>query len=285
MRRYIFIISIFLLFLTVSAQVNTSAEENASLNQTVELQDIEILKFFPKEVKTGDVAFNIQVKNNLDATFENVYAFISGSGFATYEVIPIETLGPFERDYIFVNGNLKESGSINLTIRIGKYIFYQQLYVFDIEKESENTEEEKKLEQLKELSMKLEDLKKNYTELELVISEKEDRDFDVTDINLEDLKKYIRSTESSILSQEVGEAAINLQLSIEEYKYQKEKVDIAKIIPFSTRIKENALIFSAIFGAILAFFALSELLKTKSQRAYENVTGLVMRGRKKRKRG
>lgn len=277
MKFIIFALALFFMFIiagSVYAEENSTINSNLSINLSDSVSDIEIVKFFPKEVKIGDVQFNIQIKNNIDHTFENLNAFISGPGFSTYEIIPIEILEPYEKDYIFVDGNMRESGEINLTIRIEKYTFYQKVSVFDV-REFNDSEEEKKLQKLDELLKQLENLKKNYTSLELEISEKKDNNYDVSKINLDDLKRYLRNAESYIITEDIEQAEINLKFALEEYEYQKTRTDNAKVIPTIDRLKETALIFSAIFGSVLAFFALSELLKRKSENVFHGVVNLV----------
>lgn len=257
---------------------NETSYENNTLNNTNEaimIRDIEIIKFFPREVKLGDVQFSIQIKNNKNRTFENVLTVVKGEGFSSYDTVGIDELGPFEKDYIFVNGNLKQSGEINLTIKIFKDNFYQKITVFDIKKEINESEEAKKLERLKELSDELDELNKNYIKLELELSEKKENGYDISGIDLKDLKKYIRDVETNIFSKDVRGIEVGLGLALKEYKYQKNKTDNAKIIPFLNRLKENALLISAIIGSILAFFALSELLKTKSEKAIKGISNIV----------
>lgn len=264
---------------TVNETTNQSSFENLS---KLIVPDLELIKFFPNEVKLGDIQFNIQVKNNNDTSFNDVAAFISGKGFSTYDIIPIDKLGPYEKDYIFVNGNFRESGMINLTIKIDNYIFYEEINVIDVNED--RSEGEMDLEKLSEISTQLENLKKNYTSLELEISEKKDDGYDISRINLDDVKRYIRLVESNILSGNLEQAEINMKLAYEEYEYQEERVDNLRVIPILTRIKENALIFSAIFGVILTFFALSELIKQKSQRLAKGVVGLAKKERDKKRK-
>ncbi len=280
------IVVIFSLIIVQANDVNNQLNDSSiELNQSdgniseIEIPNIEIIKFFPKEVKLGDVQFNIQVINNNNEVLDNVFAVISGSGFSTYDVINIEKLGAFEKDYLFVNGYFKESGNINLTIKINQYVYYQQISVIDVEDKNEKTDEEINKEILEKLSKQLEDLKENYTALELQLSEKEDNSYEVSGINLDELKRYLRTVQSDILSENILQAEINIRLAYDEYEYQKDRVDNAKVIPALKRLKENALVFSAIFGAILAFFALSELLKTNSKKIATGVSELARKSR------
>jgi len=148
----------------------------------------------------------------------------------------------------------------------------------------EKTEEELNLERLDNLSRYLEELKKNYTDLEIEIFEKKEEGYDVIDVNLNELKKNIRAIEVDILRKDVNQAEINFKLAQEEYEYQKNKVENARYVPILTRLKENALIFSAIFGSILAFFALSELLKQKSRNIVSGVSQLAHKTKKNKKK-
>jgi len=269
---------------------STNKSMDESLNQSVienlseiKHSDIELLKFFPKEVKLGDVQFNLQIKNNKNQSLENVLAYIFGNGFSTYDIISIENLETNGKDYIFVNGNFRESGEINLTIKIEGYTFYQKVSVIDINEGIEKTDEELDLEKLNNLNIQLEDLKKNYTDLEIAILEKKEERYDVLNINLDELKKNIRTVDADILRKDVNLAEINFKLALEEYEFQKEKLDKAKIMPLINRIKENALVFSAIFGTILAFFALSELLKKKSGEVVTGVRKFVVKKNKNKR--
>lgn len=52
---------------------------------------------------------------------------------------------------------------------------------------------------------------------------------------------------------------------------KKNKLDSAETISILTRLKENAVFFSAIAGAIITFFALSELLRRKGEGIVQNM--------------
>lgn len=267
-----FLSVVILLIPSINPQENHSTNETKNITKNLNLSEeisVSITKFFPKEVKIGDVDFNIQIKNNLDDTLRNIAVFVSGKGFSTYEITTIEELVPLEKDYIFVKGNFRESGNITLKIKINNELFYQNVNVIDVgQKELVELREQEKLikeETLKNLSIELENIKNDYTNLELKLSEKKDNNYDVSNIDLGDLKKYIRNIESSILTKNINEAEVNLGLAKEEYNYQKNKVDKTKSISILTRIKENALIITTIISAVLALFAISELLKKKGE--------------------
>lgn len=283
-KKFLILMSI-ILILEISlffAQGNESVDLNNSYNNaninnfsndSALKSRIEIIKFFPKEFKLGDAQFNIQVKNNLNETFEGVVASISGKGFSTYGVVPIDLLGPFEKDYIFVNGNFKEVGALNLSIRIKNDFFNQEVNVVDVNagKDVEELKKQEKIERLENLSKELDILKQNYTNLEIELSEKKNNNYDVSKISLDDLKKYIRSIETDILYENADSAEISLKIAKEEFEYQNTKLSNAQVIPLVTRLKDNALIVSAIVGAILATVALTDIVKRQSSHVINSV--------------
>jgi len=255
-----------------------SAEDQTS-EDSAELKGISLLNFFPIETNVGDVQFNIQVRNDGNETINNIIAFISGKGYSSNNIVAIDTLSPNEKSYIIVYGNLKEGGNITLTLRIDREIFYKNITV-ENPNEGAASNAEKEQEELGNISQQIEELKGKYASLELELSDKEDNNYVVSDISLDDLKKFLRNAEASILEEDLKNAKSNLKLAIEEYEYQKNKVDSVKPIPTINKVKDYALIFSAIAGSILAFFAIYELLIKKSinlARAGKNIAARAIK--------
>jgi hypothetical protein len=266
---------ILLLILSISLISLTFAEEitipdNSSINDTIIpipnitiTQIVNVTSIYPTEVKTGDNIIAIQVENIGNSNLSYLIPLISGNGFSAYEAIPIESLVPGSSSYILVKGNFQQAGTITLDIRINNQLFSQNIQVT-----SPTIEEQEKLKQenaaiLANLSSQLSELKNNFTILENETATKKDDNYDVSSVNLADLRSYIRTTDSNILSENADNAKVNYRLAIEEYVYQKSKLDNAKKISTLDRIKNNALIFSAIAGAVIVFFSLFELLKRK----------------------
>ena len=247
------IISIFLIGIAF-------AEESDALSES---DGISLVNFLPTETKIGDVQFNIQIKNDGNDTINNLIAFVSGRGYSSYDIVPADSLAPGEKSYILVYGNLKESGNVTLTVRVDREVFYKEITVENPDEEA-ITDAEKERKELENISLQIEELKGKYVNLELEISDKKDNDYDVSKISLDDLKKDLRNAEASVLDGNLKNAKSNLKLAIEEYEYQKNKVDTAKSVPTINKIKDYAIIFSAIAGSILAFFAVYELLIKKS---------------------
>jgi len=264
--------------------------ENAASNETQQAQEIEEIifkNFIPKEFKLGDAQFSIQIQNNKNEAVKNVLAYVSGKGFSTYDVTPVDTLESGEKGYILVNGNFKESGLINLTIKIDQKTFYQEINILgesedDIKKaEVLVRQQEEKKRQLKDLSSNLEILKSNYSDLEKQLAQKEDEGYNIKDINLEDLKKNIRDAQAGILGEHVEEARVDIGLTGEELSSIENKMMNLKKLSAIKRFKENIILFSSIAGAIITFFALYELLKKKSKEATTRIETIKQKAVKK----
>ncbi len=267
----------------VAEEQNLSADE-LTVNETNEteitqepIKDIIFKNFIPKEFKLGNAQFSIQIQSNKNETLSNIAALISGNGFSTYDITPIDSLEFEEKGYILVNGNFKESGLINLTIRVNKEIFYQEVNVLgeseeDLKKaEALLKQQEEKKKVLVGLSSKLEALEQNYSDLETQLKKKEEEDYDIKDVKLEDLKKYIRQTQASILGEHLDEARVNLGLAGKELNAVEGKIETLEKLPFMSRFREHLIVFSSIAGAVITFFALYELLKKKGKEAVTTI--------------
>ncbi len=298
-KGILFIIIFLILLNIVVAEENITSTENQALitneiNETnltteviPEIEDISLKNFIPKEFKLGDAQFSIQIQNNKNEIISNIMAFVSGKGFSTYDVTPIDYLEAGEKGYILVNGNFKESGLIELTIRINQYIFSQNVTILgESQKDLERAEEllkqqEEKKKNLEDLSSKLDVIKQNYSALEAQLAEKKKNNYDITGISLEELKRYLRNTQASILGEHVEDAKVNLGLAMEEYTTLENKIANLRKLPKITRFREYAIIFSAIAGSIITLFALYELLKKKSTAVVSTITTIKQKTEKK----
>lgn len=278
-RRNIFAIMGLILIVSlisfVYAQNSTNSSEfvgagvvvgvNVSLDNSSINHEVSIINFFPKEVKVGDVQFNIQVLNNGNNSLSNVIALVSGNGFSTYDVFPIDSLSSGEKDYIFVSGNFNHAGNITLNIKIGNDVFYQNVNVVSQDLSEQEKADAQRKDILLNISLSLQDLEQEYNALEDEVSAKSNANYDVSKVNLDDLRKFLRDAQANILSENIGEAKNNLNLAEQEYLDQKNILDNAQIIPLIQRTKDYAVIFSAIAGAFLMFFTLAEMLRRKGE--------------------
>ena len=270
----------------ILAQINVSDNQTAVPdNQTS--QGILLTNFMPQEVKLGDVQFNLQIQNNNNETATNILAFVTGNGFSTYDMIPIDSLSPEDKSYIFIYGNLKQAGNITLTIKISDKSFYQNISVIDPNAESDQQKiddikkQQEKEQQIKNISDQLDILKQNFTILEDEISYKQSNNYDISLVNLNILNNYLHNIQADILTGNVNDAQVNLDLAYQEYAAQKRKLENVKEVPLVNILKNNVLLFSTFAGAIITFFALYELLKIKREKI-SKVIRKKMRKRKKK---
>lgn len=243
----------------------TNPITNESNNKTIMPfeQGVNIITIVPKTFDLGEAYYNIRVENKNNYSINNLTAIVTGKGFSTYDIMPIDTILPNDKDYIIVHGNFREKGNISMRIRILDYEFYYNVLVSSSE---EIIKEQEKKDMLANLSYDLIRIKTRYSELENLYYQKKDDNYDVSKMNLDSLRNYIRQAESNIILEKTGEARASIRIAEEEYSYQKNKLDAVKEISSIARLKDYAIIFSTIAGAILTFFAISELLKRNSEK-------------------
>ena len=90
----------------------------------------------------------------------------------------------------------------------------------------------------------------------------------------------MHNIQADILTGNVNDAEVNLNLAYGEYATQKRKLDNAKEIPLVNILKNNVLLFSTFAGAVITFFALYELLKIKRK----NITKVIIKKIRKRRK-
>jgi hypothetical protein len=263
--------------IVLNETANLSINDSLSFNQIiVPNKSVDIKGFFPSSVKVGDVQLNINVQNLGDTELTSLGAFVSGDGFSTYDMIPIDSLKSGEKSYILVSGNFKKAGEINLTIRINQDVFYRVVNVTDSSAV------------LAQMNKDLEDrvtadyniLKQNYSDLESAVKLKKSQGYDVSGVGLTDLKSFLRSAQENILAKNFNEAAIKIGLAQDEYNSQVSNLDGVKKISLGQKLKENAVLFSTLAGAIITFFTLYELLKRKKEHLSEKIKSIKVKDKK-----
>lgn len=262
---------------TLEASTDDSADD--AVNDTADVPpeenpDFMITAFSPSKPKMGDVIFNIDVKNTGNVRLKDLVPIVSGDGFSTYDLVPISSIDPGETSKMFVMGRLDKAGEMILSVKLGTKIFYVKLYVEGGEQKDDTAakeaEERRKLEMLAQINIQYDELKENYTLLESDYSAKKSK-YDVSEVNLEDLKEYLRSTQSSIIAKDPDKANISINLALTEYADQKRMLDNAQKKPFLNKIKENILVISTIAGSIITLVTLMEIFGRKKEKIYEKV--------------
>jgi hypothetical protein len=252
-------------------ETNVSISLNETINVTnVSTASIAIKNFLPMETKKGDVQLSINVQNLKSETINEVYAYVSGDGFSSYSVVPIDSLKPDEKSYILVSGNFKKAGSINLTIKVNQETFYQVVNVLDDSASSSVYNAELASNLSKELSA----LKNDYAELESDVQTKKSEGYDVSGVVLSDLKVMLRDAQANLLSENLIQTKVKIDLAREEYLSQSVKMNNLSKISLAAKLKDNAVLFSTLAGAIITFFTLYELLKRKKEHLHEKIKSI-----------
>ncbi len=274
MKKLVVFWIVFLILLALSFAQEEVANEstNESFVQNENIEDFEIVSFEPNVVVTGDVVFDMQIKNTGNVELRGLVPVIIGKGFATYDVSTISVLKPGQKSHLTVLGRLSEVGTILLTIKIKDKIFYQTIEVGSSAPVNTNLsgKEGGRKTEMELLSQKIEELKNKYDSLEEEMLKKKDN-YDLSAVSLSDLKSHIRNAESALLGGDVLRANISITLAFNEYADQKKNLDHAPKKPFLMILKENALIISAIAGSVLTLFALYELIKKKQEGLYKKI--------------
>jgi hypothetical protein len=251
--------------------VNDTIQTNLTTN--ISSASLEIKNFFPREAKIGDIQLSINVHNIGDRELSSLYAFVSGDGFSSYNIVPIDSLQPREKSYILVSGNFRKAGAINLTIRINQETFYQTVNVLD---DSDSVLAYNK-ELAANLSRELSILKNNYSVLESDIKTKKDEGYDVSGVSVADLKVMLRDAQTNLLSENLIQTKVKLDLAQEEYQIQFAKMSKLSKISLAFKLKDNAVLFSTLAGAIITFFTLYELLKRKKENLRETIKSIKIK--------
>lgn len=234
--------------------------------------DFNIIGFTPTQTKIGDVQLNIQLKNTGNTELNNLYPLVSGDGFSTVNVQPIDSMQPGEKSYLFVMGTFAKAGNINLTIRLMNKVFYRIIAVVDPNaadnKEKlaqQQKEEEARKAMLASLSAELTDMQSKYHTLETDFNTKKADNYDLSAVSITDLKNYLRDAQANIVIGDTAKANASLQLALAEFGDQKNNLDAAKKIETSIfdTLSKKAVIISTTVGGILASFTLYEVLKKR----------------------
>lgn len=270
---------------SINLTTNTTQEEPAVTveepgvtpppEEIPEIVDFKLINFTPTETKQGDAMLSIDVENTGNTPLSNLIPVIVARGFSTYDVVPINDLGPGELGTAFVSGNFNQAGGILLTIKINDKLFYKQIEVESLQAlpdtEKIKAEEEAKQKALNDSKAKLEDLRQKYEMLENESSRKKNS-YDLSQVNLENLKRYMMDAESSLISEDAKKAEISLALGFTEYADQKYRLSNAAKKPFLQKIKDNLVLISGIAAAIITLFSFYELMKNKHKTIYKKVT-------------
>ncbi|MBW2971839.1 hypothetical protein KY359_02270 [Candidatus Woesearchaeota archaeon] len=256
----------------------TLPQEGVNRNDAEGYEDLfyvlDLVSVTPSAVNTGDVLLNLKIRNTGTAAAKNVIPVVVGKGFSSYDLVPIRSIEPGKEATAKVAGRFETEGDILLSIKIDEQTFYSMMTVSTPSKgktAEEVAEEKQTLDaSLGVLSTQLDDITSKYDLLEQDLRKKKSR-YDTSEVNLAELKKYIMSAKGTLLTEEVDKTNVSIALAMNEYDDQKEKLDNAPKKSLVMKLKDNALIISAIAGAVVTSITLFELLRKKQQGIYEKI--------------
>ena len=276
MRVYTFIIYCLLIFCLLGSLV--ISQENGTRDSASWLAkkllpeplatEIIFTNFTPTIAEIGDVTFAIEVKNIGVLPTPPLTPTIEGKGFTTFEVHSLAGLAPRETGWMEVEGELIETGTLLMTIRVDGKIFYRRVIVI-LPKEFPNSREKAELDKLKEATRKeldneLWQLESSAASLEKNLYERRE-DYDIESINLIALQNYLRDARYNLVSSNMQRANISIILARQELALQMERLIQAQPKSFVSKINNNILILSTVAGGLITIFAFYELLRKKHQ--------------------
>ncbi len=262
----------------------TETNELNETNETTEViieelfSDFSIIGISPTEAKNGDVLFSIEIKNTGTLPLEELTPIVTGFGFSTYNIIPLQKLSVNEKGYAYVYGvidttdfDAAKNFSLSVKIKEKKEIFVINLIGIENITVDDTTVDDINMQQeLQNLSDQLTLFEAEYAELEEQIKEKEE-DYYVNDITLADLKEYLTKTRYHILAEDYSQANITLILSrkeIEDIHYRLEHVKKKTLLDI---MKDNILLISTFAGAVITLVTFYEFVKRKQAGIYNKI--------------
>jgi hypothetical protein len=251
--------------------VNDTPPQNATEEeQEPPVYDVNLVDFFPKQINVGDSQLNLYVENTGNQDLNSLMAIITGEGISTYDVTPIETLKPDQKSYIIARINAKESGMIDLQIKILDDVFERKIAVRNPEEEQgaieQQREEERRKERLDAAAKQLSNLTDEYDSLEELYYAKKNQGFDLASIDLKDAKGYLRDAQAGYTKGDVDATEASLVIlrnELNDLSALLENVQKPKR-SFGQWIKDNStfvVTFGYILGIIISLFTIIELVK------------------------
>lgn len=261
------------------------------------VESFEVVNVTPDKALKGDVILNIDIQNTGNVELKNLLPVVVAKGFSTYDTVPIKKLSPGDTKTAMVSGTFDTAGEILISIKLQDEMFHDKITITQLQaaainnSAADDAREKAKQAALKTISSDLDALKTEFTALEQQLSDMSS-DYYTSDVDLTDLRKLVMSAQSSLLAGEPDKANISTILAQREYKDQLDTLSRAKKRPFISKLKDNALLISAIAGAVIASFTLWEVLKKKKEGLYQKIreikvnkdTKIVVQKRKPRRK-
>ena len=267
------------MFSSTNSAVTAETDDTIKVNvrQQAPEQILLLERVVPKNLSIGVQQVNLLIKNGFVADIKEVSAEITGQGVRTIQAIPILSLPPLEKDYVFVTVNATESGTHDIIIKIsaimpeGK-IVVSNIEQFTIEAPQEISGGDSSAEPLNAsaLSVQLAQYREQFRQYDSEYLDKKARGFIVAEVydTLKDTKDSLDDAQISLSEKRLNEAQKHLfraQLGLEDVKIGLQNARrVQKNL--ADRIKDNALLITAVFAAIAAVVGLIESQRRRIRR-------------------
>ncbi|MSS75056.1 hypothetical protein EXS73_02485 [Candidatus Pacearchaeota archaeon] len=246
------------------------ASSNTTMNATPLAPQLEVFKLVPDMFHAGDMQFSILFVNNGTAPLYTSSVGVYYPGFASYSVSVLEELAPGAKGFVLLSGRFEKAGEGNLTINVNSDTFILPITVVAATGGIVKSEEVLEA-QLGNVSVHLREVKQRYILLERDLAMKGKERYAIDSLSLDDAKAYLRDAEAALIRREPLEAQAGLALAEDELALRALQLSVVEKKSLLDSLKENAVLFSTLGGALVMFFTLYELLKKKSAGAVETV--------------
>jgi len=256
---------------SVSNAIPTTTLPVENVSEVELVVSFELVSVTPSETEVGDTLLELTFHNNGTIALSELTPVVVGSGFSTIDVTPIKLLKPNQTDISFVSGQFSNPGIFLLTIKVRDQVLRRSIRVID--------SKVKPVEDLTvmkaDLSNQLETLRANYKELDTSYRQKKDS-YDVSNIDLTELKKLISSAETALIQMNLVSANASIIQAQREFADQKAALESVQKIGILKRLRDNIIPFSAIAGAIITLFSFYELMKKKQQHLSKKISEVTV---------
>ncbi len=249
---------------------DSSNQSNATTEPKTQIMEISIVDFFPKKFELGNVQLNILVKNTGNTVLQNIGGIITGEGISTYDIVPIDSLKPSEKNYILFFINTKKSGEIPVVIKILNKVYKTKLTITDPQSVQDAQQKQLEEERIRNRTIQLGDILTNLTkELDALEEQyylKKGQDYDLH-ITPDDAKTYLRNAQASFAKRDLDGTEANIVLLQSELSDLKKSMANATQLKLSIseRLKDNVPWITALLTGVIAIITITERFKKKSE--------------------
>ena len=236
---------------------------------------IMIERIVPKNLSLGLQQVNILVKNGFVTEISSVSAEITGQGVRTVSVIPVPSIAPAEKDYIFVTVNATESGTHDAIIKLsaatpeGK-VFVSKIEQFSVEfMKVEPSSGDPQL-NASSLSAQLSQSREQLKDYDAEYLDKRAKGFMVSEVYdaIKGVKENVENEQMALSEDRLADVQkylLRAQLGLEEVKSGLQNARTEQK-SWSESLKDNALLITTVIAAFAAVIGLIDRQRRRIRR-------------------